>query len=101
MQIVEGVVQMLHSAMRDHTQHPESEVDSAPLNNALVVAALQSNNSKLHSIVLLYLENVGTEHAKNLMAILLEFAESDPSLDQFEYDIDGETGNSSEVNLPM
>ena len=91
---------MLLSAIRDHAQHPESEADSAPLSTALVVAALKSTNPKLHSMVVLYLENVGTEHAKDLVSVLLNSAESDPSLDQFEYDIDGEASNSSEVSHP-
>ena len=91
---------MLLAAMRDHSQHPESEVDSAPLSTALVMAALHSNNPKLHSMVVVYLENVGTEHAMDLISVLLASAESDPSLDQFEYDIDGDSGNSSEVSPP-
>ena len=91
---------MLLSAIRDHAQHPESKADSAPLSTALVVAALKSTNPKLHSMVVLYLENVGTEHAKDLVSVLLNLAESDPSLDQFEYDIDGEASNSSEVSHP-
>ena len=97
---MESVVQMLLSAIRDHAQHPESKADSAPLSTALVVAALKSTNPKLHSMVVLYLENVGTEHAKDLVSVLLNLAESDPSLDQFEYDIDGEASNSSEVSHP-
>ena len=95
---MESVVQMLLSAIRDHAQHPESEADSAPLSTALVVAALKSTNPKLHNMVVLYLENVGTEHAMDLISVLLNLAESDPSLDQFEYDIDGEASNSSEVS---
>ena len=91
---------MLLAAMRDHSQHPEAEADSAPLSTALVVAALQSNNPKLHSMVVIYLENVGTEHAMDLISVLLKSAESDPSLDRFEYDIDGVAGNSSEVSCP-
>ena len=91
---------MLLSAIRDHAQHPESEADSAPLSTALVVAALKSTNPKLHNMVVLYLENVGTEHAMDLIPVLLNLAESDPSLDQFEYDIDGEASNSSEVSHP-
>ena len=91
---------MLLSAIRDHSQHPESETDSAPLSTALVVAALHSKNPKLHNMVVFYLENVGTEHAMDLISTLLNSAESDPSLDQFEYDIDGVAGNSSEVCCP-
>ena len=91
---------MLLSAMKDHSQHPESETDSAPLSTALVMAALQSNNPKLHNMVVIYLDKVGTEHALYLIAVLLNSAVSDPSLDQFEYDIDGIRGNSSEVSCP-
>ena len=73
--------------MRDHAQHPEAETDSAPLNTALVMAALQSGNPKLCKLVILYLEYVGTEHAKHLISILLESAEvSDPFLNEFEHD---------------
>ena len=95
-QIVEAVVQMLLSAIREHSLHPEDEVDSSPLNSALVMAALQSDNPKLHRMVILYLKYVATENAKQLIAVM-ESAESDPSLDEFEYDIDGKAGNSSEV----
>ena len=97
LQIVEAVVQMLLSAIRDHSLHPEDEVDSSPLNSALVMAALQSDNPKLHSMAILYLKYVATENAKQLIAVM-ESAESDPSLDEFEHDIDGKAGNSSEVS---
>ena len=82
--------------MRDHGQHPEAETDSAPLNTALVMAALQSGNPKLRSLLVLYLEYVGTEHAKELISTLM--ARGDPVPNDLEDDIE-EIGNNSQVCL--
>ena len=70
--MTETVLQTLLSAVRDHAQHPEAETDSAPLNTALVVVALESGDPKLRSLVVLYLEYVGTEHAKRLISTVME-----------------------------
>ena len=91
--MAETVLQTLLSAVRDHAQHPEAETDSAPLNTALAMAAVQSGNPTLRSLVVLYLEYVGTEHAKHLIATIMELEDSDPDLNEFE----GEAGNNSEV----
>ena len=76
--MAEAVLETLLSAVRDHAQHPEAETDSAPLNTALVIAVLQSGDPKLHSLVVLYLEYVGTEHAKQLISTLMEMEVGDP-----------------------
>ena len=91
--MAETVLQTLLSAVRDHAQHPEAETDSAPLNTALAMAAVQSGNPTLRSLVILYLEYVGTEHAKHLISIIMELNESDPLSD----DTEGEAGITSEV----
>ena len=93
--MAEAVLETLLSAVRDHGQHPEAETDSAPLNTALVIAVLQSGNPKLCSLVVLYLEFVGTEHAKQLISTLIEMEESDQ---EFVYDTQ-EVGNNSQVGL--
>ena len=92
--MAETVLQTLLSAVRDHAQHPEAETDSAPLNTALAMAAVQSGNPTLRSLVVLYLEYVGTEHAKHLIATIMELEDSDPDLS----DIEGEFGITSEVH---
>ena len=86
-QMTEAVLQTLLSAVRDHAQHPEAETDSAPLNTALVIAALESGNPKLRSLVVLYLEYVGTEHAKQLVSILMEMEEGDSDANDFEGEV--------------
>ena len=78
LQMAEAVLETLLSAVHDHAQHPEAETDSAPLNTALVIAVLQSGNPKLRSLVVLYLEYVGTEHAKQLISALMEIEVGDP-----------------------
>lgn len=77
-EMTEAVLETLLSAVHDHAQHPEAETDSAPLNTALVIAALQSGDPKLRNLVVLYLEYVGTEHAKQLVATLMEMEEGGP-----------------------
>ena len=62
------------------------------------MAALQSDNPKLRSLVVLYLEYVGTEHAKELISTLMEMEEGDPFPNEFEDDIE-EVGNNSQVCL--
>ena len=93
--MAEAVLETLLSAVHDHAQHPEAETDSAPLNTALVIAVLQSGDPKLRSLVVLYLEYVGTEHAKQLVSTLMEMEESDQ---EFVYDTQ-EVGNNSQVGL--
>ena len=85
--MTEAVLQTLLSAVRDHAQHPEAETDSAPLNTALVIAALESGNPKLRSLVVLYLEYVGTEHAKQLVSILMEMEEGGSDANDFEGEV--------------
>ena len=91
-QMAEAVLQTLLSAVRDHAQHPEAETDSAPLNTALVIAALQSGDPKLRSLVVLYLEYVGTEHAKRLISTLMEMEEGGSVAD----DLKGEVSKNFE-----
>ena len=85
--MTEAVLQTLLSAVRDHAQHPEAETDSAPLNTALVIAVLQSGDPKLRSLVVLYLEYVGTEHAKQLVSILMEMEEGGSDTNDFEGEV--------------
>lgn len=94
LQVAETVLQTLLSAVHDHAQHPEAETDSAPLNTALAMAAVQCGNCTLRSLVVLYLEYVGTEHAKYLISTLMEVEEeSDPFLSDAEV----KAGINSEV----
>ena len=59
------------------------------------MAALQSDNPKLRSLVVLYLEYVGTEHAKELISTLMKMEGGDP----VPHDLEGEVGITSEVGL--
>ena len=94
---MESITQTLLISIKDHFLHPEDKGDSSDLVAAIVRAALLSDNGKLHALVMTFLEEVGTDQAHELIAFMMENADSNPDLDKFEYDVDNEIFNDTEV----
>ena len=84
--------------MNDHDQHPDTHNDSLPLNVAIVLSALKSNNPKLHQLVESYLLALGTEDSFHLLEMLWSNATPDTSYEQFE-DVHLDNYNSSESQV--